>query len=126
MFSGKKLFGHPARLLRVGLVSNVVALEHVASAVSGDLHDDRLRDSGPAEIADGGSTQVMEKKTGHAGSRTCQSPAFTKILDRLCSAGLQQLPTTRRCAQASSKRVSESRSKDRSYRTPFINKPGVP
>ena len=37
MFPGKELFGHPACLLRVGLVGNVVALENRASAVTSDL-----------------------------------------------------------------------------------------
>ena len=70
VFPRQEIFGHPARLLSVALVRDVVALENSASAVTGDLHDHGFGDSGPAEIANGSSAQIVEQETRYTGSRT--------------------------------------------------------
>ena len=83
MFLRKELFGHPACLLRVGLVGNVVALENAPSSMSGDLHDDRLGDSGSPEIAHGRSPEIVEEEAGYARSGARKRPAFAEVFDRV-------------------------------------------
>ena len=95
MFPCQKLFRHPARLLCVALVGDIVALENRARAMTGDLHDHRFGNAGSAEIANGGSAQIVKQETGYARSRTRQRPAFTKILDGLRPAREQEFAVAR-------------------------------
>jgi hypothetical protein len=62
VFLRKELLSHPARLQRIGLIGDVVALEDGPSAVTGDFHDNGFGNSGPAKIPNGGSAQIVKKK----------------------------------------------------------------
>ncbi|MBV9670747.1 MAG: hypothetical protein JOZ43_07305 [Acidobacteriales bacterium] len=70
MFLCQELFRHPALLLRIALVRDVVALENRACPVARDLHDHGLGNSGSTQIADGGSAQIVKQEARYAGSRT--------------------------------------------------------
>src|SRR5438309_1940147 len=85
MFLGQELFGDTTGLLRVGLISDVVAIENSASSVPRDLHNYRLSDPCPTQIPDRRPPQIVKKQTGDPGLLACQGPALAKILDRLSS-----------------------------------------
>src|SRR5262249_5334667 len=53
-----------AALAEVADAHDIVSLEHAPGLVSRHLHRDPLRDAGADEIADGGSTEVVQTPTG--------------------------------------------------------------
>jgi hypothetical protein len=59
VFACPELLGHPARVLRVSLVGDVVPLENAARSMVGDLRDGRFGDSSPANIAGAGPTEIV-------------------------------------------------------------------
>ena len=70
MFPCQELFRHPDRFLGIALVGDVVSLKCLTRAVTGDLHDDRFGDSGPPEIANSRSPQIMEEEAGYTRADT--------------------------------------------------------
>jgi len=83
VFLRQELFGHPARLLRVGLVRDVVALEDAPCSMSRYLHDHRLGNPGAAQIPDSGAPQIVKQESGDARSGAREGPTFAKGLDRV-------------------------------------------
>jgi hypothetical protein len=59
-------FAH--RVLNIISAHDCVPLKYRPSAPSTDLHDDRFRDTGTAEIPRGGSAEIMEDQTAVSGS----------------------------------------------------------
>ena len=70
MFLRKEFFGLPASFLQIALIRDVVALEHAARPVSGDLHDHGFGHSGPAKIADCRTPQIVEEQIWKTSART--------------------------------------------------------
>src|SRR5690349_19361779 len=82
MLLGQELLGDTTGLLRVGLISDVVAIENAASSVPRDLHDYRFSDPCPTQIPYRRPPQIVKKQTRDPGLLACQVPALAKILDR--------------------------------------------
>ena len=79
MLSGEKLLGDSACFLRIGLISDVVAVEDASSTVASDLHNYRFCDSRPAQIPHGCASQIVKQQTGDAGSLTSEIPALAEV-----------------------------------------------
>jgi hypothetical protein len=66
-------------VLRIPLHGDVIAVNHVARLMTGDLHDMLLRDACQGHIACGGTSEVVEVVIGDSGFGECLLPGATKV-----------------------------------------------
>jgi hypothetical protein len=60
LLPSQKHFGFPASFVGICLVRDVVPLKDAARPMTGNLHDHRFWNAGPAQIPDGSPAQIME------------------------------------------------------------------